>query len=91
MSSKHNIRPLRGIIIYYDHVLFTFDPNTSVVANYSFFANNKHVTLVCRRSMTFNIRAKYMHIWSTEKLKQPFGRYSETSLSGHLKVFRHCH
>ena len=39
-------------------------PNTSVVANYSVFANNKHVfvTLVCSRSMTLNIRAKYMYI-----------------------------
>ena len=43
--------------------LHLFDPNTSVVANYSVFANNKHVTLVCR--MTLNIRA---NIWSTEKI-----------------------
>ena len=97
--------------------LVTFDP---VVANCGFFANNKHVTLVGSRSMTLNIRAKYMHIWSTEKLKQPFVDHMcmyfalifkvidllptsvtclllakkpqfETSLSGHLKVFRHFH
>ena len=70
----------------------TFDPNTSVVANSSVFAINKHLTLVCSRSMTLNIRAKYMHIWSTEKIYKATisykhdlatgpHRYSGTSLS----------